>query len=109
MNPELKKKWLAALRSGDYTQDTGRLKKDNGFCCLGVLCDISGLGQWIPHPSLPDEYDDGSDQNQRRVYLPWNVHVHSGLTADNEYDLARMNDQRKLTFSQIADYVEENL
>lgn len=51
MNPEVKTKWLAALRSGNYKQGRMALKRGVGdgtadYCCLGVLCDISGLGAW---------------------------------------------------------------
>lgn len=37
---EFKPKFLAALRSGEYSQDKGRLRTVNGFCCLGVACDV---------------------------------------------------------------------
>jgi hypothetical protein len=41
MNPKVKAKWLAALRSGEYEQTVGKLNDNHGgFCCLGVLCDI---------------------------------------------------------------------
>jgi hypothetical protein len=47
LDPKVKKKWLEALRSGDYKQAQGVLgtvsKKTNepiAYCCLGVLCDI---------------------------------------------------------------------
>lgn len=46
MNPELKQKWLQALRSGQYKQTKERLKGKYGYCCLGVLCDVSGRGEW---------------------------------------------------------------
>lgn len=51
MNQEVKEKWLAALRSGEYKQAGGRLRNaNNQFCCLGVLCDLyhkeTGLGEW---------------------------------------------------------------
>ena len=37
---------VAALRSGRYEQGHNRLKDEyGGYCCLGVACDISGLGQ----------------------------------------------------------------
>ena len=48
MKVKYKKRWLEALRSGEYGQTTGSLTDDEGaFCCLGVLCDI-----------LKDEIDD---------------------------------------------------
>ena len=43
-------KWIEALRSGEYEQTKGQLRKcganweenpkDSTFCCLGVLCDV---------------------------------------------------------------------
>jgi hypothetical protein len=49
MKPEVKEKWVEALRSGDYTQAKGKLTKTDpdgepvGYCCLGVLCDLALL------------------------------------------------------------------
>ena len=37
---------IEALESGKYTQGSNYLHKDNYYCCLGVACDISGLGRW---------------------------------------------------------------
>lgn len=60
MNPEIKTEWLAALRSGEYKQETGILRARGGFCCLGVLCDLyvkKGIGEWIsisPDPQTPN-------------------------------------------------------
>jgi len=44
---EHRQQWLDALRSGNYQQTRGTLKYDDRFCCLGVACDISGLGEWV--------------------------------------------------------------
>lgn len=47
MNPEVKREWLEALRSGDYVQGDGMLKMttvdgtDPRFCCMGVLCELA--------------------------------------------------------------------
>lgn len=47
MNEEVKRQWVDALRSKRYEQGTRVLRsKSNTFCCLGVLCDISGIGEW---------------------------------------------------------------
>jgi len=44
MDAELKAKWTAALRSGKYQQARGTLLLDDGSrCCLGVLCEVAGL------------------------------------------------------------------
>jgi len=37
---EIKTKWIAALRSGDYTQARHELNSGDGFCCLGVLAEV---------------------------------------------------------------------
>lgn len=46
MTKTLKRKWLKALRSGDYKMGRGRLRQtdEDGtvrHCCLGVLCEIT--------------------------------------------------------------------
>ena len=35
-----RKKWVSALRSGEYKQTRFTLKDHHGFCCLGVACDL---------------------------------------------------------------------
>ena len=40
MNPDIKKKWIEALTSGEYLQGESHLRVGDRFCCLGVLCDI---------------------------------------------------------------------
>lgn len=59
MKRELRDRWTAALRSGEYAQGAGRLKAvdDKGvavFCCLGVLCEIEQVSSApaVPHPSI---------------------------------------------------------
>ena len=41
MNQQIKTKWVTALRSGKYNQTRSVLKDSNGYCCLGVLCEVS--------------------------------------------------------------------
>lgn len=56
MKPEIKVKWVNALRSGEYKQGNGKLNRDGAFCCLGVLTDLAAkenLVQWKAEP----EYD----------------------------------------------------
>lgn len=52
-----KEEWVVALRSGEYKQGPGALHRGDKFCCLGVLCDLSG-GEWgylIRPDESPDE------------------------------------------------------
>jgi hypothetical protein len=41
MNPEIKSRWIEALRSGEYEQTKSNLSDGLGYCCLGVLCEIA--------------------------------------------------------------------
>ena len=96
-------KWLAALRSGDYQQGTGQLKNGDRYCCLGVACEISGLGAWEF-----DNYRCLSDVHSGS--LPKEVQRALGLASDvgwvGEKSLVSLNDIEKLTFNQIADLIE---
>ena len=45
MIPEIKEKWVRALRSGEYKQAEQSLRREitpgtMGYCCLGVLTDL---------------------------------------------------------------------
>lgn len=107
MNPEVKTRWIEALRSGRYKQTHGRLYDGEGFCCLGVLCDISGLGHW----DESNYYTRGS--SQRALDLPpfvaeWAALPSHPRTSDNT-PLADLNDNAGLTFPQIADIIERDL
>jgi hypothetical protein len=34
-------KWAKALESGEYQQTTSTLRDENGYCCLGVACEVA--------------------------------------------------------------------
>lgn len=50
MDPKVKAMWTEALRSGEYEQARGYLRTDNGYCCLGVLCEVAVKNKVIPAP-----------------------------------------------------------
>lgn len=107
MNPELKTKWLTALRSGDYKQGKERLKNVDGtMCCLGVLCDLMGA-EWTDPAGGPimcrlndETYGTTLTDKQQKLV---------GITADQRLHLASMNDYQKQTFDDIANWIEANL
>lgn len=92
MDPELKAKWVAALRSAEYPQGSQQYFDGNGYCCLGVLgCVITGVR--------------GRDLYQQDC-------VDRGIAGirDDIFDcLVHMNDTEHKTFLEIADYIEANL
>lgn len=111
MNPEIKAKWVAALRSGEYKQGTNRLKMADRFCCLGVLCDLHSKEtgqQWVDMPGAQGAW------YYRQCGLPaFTVVEWAGLDscdpAPEGYDpLSVLNDQGR-TFAEIADLIEKHL
>lgn len=108
------KKWVAALRSGKYTQGRLYLKTaDGSFCCLGVACEVAienGVEIEITGNGHADSYlYDGRQSN-----LPLTVRKWVGLqTANGDYEntvddkcLIGLNDIEKKSFSEIADFIE---
>jgi len=61
VNKTLLREWVSVLRSGEYTQGTGALRKGDSFCCLGVLCDLNNSGTtWEifgNDSNFPQEFD----------------------------------------------------
>lgn len=109
MNPDLKQKWIDALRSGKYEQGQGSLRSSNNrFCCLGVLCDIYDDSKWKDIDGEGDCVFYFADGDKRGSFLPEVIGRSTGVGADHQTTLANMNDHGE-SFTEIADYIEENL
>jgi hypothetical protein len=119
MNPEIKDKWVEALRSGQYKQcDRTLMRQDEygnrTFCCLGVLTDL-----YLQENNMQWNFNDvnGVPFNGKEVLteqvIVWarfpdridtnapSVQYEGGSTL-----LTTMNDDG-VTFSDIADIIEE--
>jgi hypothetical protein len=48
LNPTAKKVWVDALLSGKYPQGQNLLRSEQGYCCLGVACDLFDKKGWEP-------------------------------------------------------------
>jgi hypothetical protein len=112
MNPEIKAKWIEALRSGRYTQAEGFLRINDSMCCLGVLCDIIAPEDWDRQGEFRGEDMLPPEELCDTIGLPRPARV-AELTNDPEAgtitnDLATMNDGGA-SFAEIADFIEENL
>jgi hypothetical protein len=103
MNPEIKAKWIAALRSGEYAQGRYALRDGDHFCCLGVLCDVVGVS-WTQHESqFQAKY-----KNVTMLGLLANrFKIDIGLPDDGVF--MDLNDIHQKSFDEIATYIEENL
>lgn len=102
MNQEVKKLWVEALRSGKYKQGKHCLKTDDGrYCCLGVLCEVSGQpydSDWL---GVPNDIVEWADLD---TWLPEVIDGSRGRTK-----LSHLNDASNFSFEQIADLIEEQL
>jgi hypothetical protein len=109
MNKELtepQKKWVAALRSGEYSQVEGVLKTPNGHCCLGVACELAAQ-EGIILPSMAYKGEGGDDclsgeLEEVRLWLGLNDALGR---MNSPWSLADLNDDGK-TFAEIADIIE---
>lgn len=113
MKKELKERWIAALRSGDYSQSLGCLQDHNGWCCLGVLCNIVDGTQWVePDESYEDDDSDEYNYDFGSVVVsdmpPRGWLENRGLPYTMANELAKMNDDG-VQFVEIAKYIEENV
>lgn len=96
MKKDIAIKWVEALRSGKYVQGHGQLHnaQDNTYCCLGVLCDITGT-------SL-DENINLSPAQKNATSLSTSNGIYNSL---NEC-LSEKNDNG-MSFTDIADIIEK--
>lgn len=108
MDPAMKSRWIAALRSGEFKQGRERLctlgddyEAPDKFCCLGVLNKIEELG-----------YPAGNGWLCKETYVP-GVGLLAGdygvLPESVQVTLSVMNDNDWASFEQIANWIEVNL
>jgi hypothetical protein len=113
MNKNNIRLWVNALRSGEYEQTCTQLRDNNGFCCLGVATDVA-IKHGVPlkwdedlrihrgvanHPyiDLPPEVVDWLDIGRSNPQL---------RTLDGPMKCTTANDDRGMTFDDIADAIE---
>jgi hypothetical protein len=121
MNKEVAEKWVAALRSGEYTQAREQLRKNNNnndqlnYCCLGVLCDLAvkeDVTKWKDTEKdnyRPDNFLRNTDVVPNSSVQIWaemkNV---NGTYEPEKPNLWQLNDDHGKTFLEIADIIEQN-
>jgi hypothetical protein len=119
MNQGIAQRWVQALRSGEYQQGKRCLRSNDGFCCLGVLCELhrqEAGGEWVPSRPVPDapqglQYYDAADGDWDNSLLPDTVQEWAGLRSVSPgakgYELPECNDSG-WTFIKLADLIETN-
>lgn len=113
MKKSVMKKWVAALRSGEFKQVQMSLNRDGKHCCLGVLCDLALVDGYVECDFSGPTYITLYGERNRRGVLPEEVMKYSGI-GDSigvirklDTDLASLNDSGK-SFSEIADIIEKH-
>lgn len=111
MDKKIKRKWLKALRSGEFTRGTGALctatKRGDRFCCLGVLAFVQG-GLWEQYDDCVNLYPILPDGNTQVSSGYLDYQLAGGLQRSEQNELADMNDGGA-SFRKIADYIDRNL
>jgi hypothetical protein len=112
MKRSIARKWAAALESGEYQQTKGVLRDPNGFCCLGVLCNIHAQ----ENPEIAAKESDPDSYLGEVEVIPYQVQDWAGLSsvdgslttsATGDIMLAEEND-KGMKFPQIAKIIRKH-
>ena len=114
-----RRRWIAALRSGEYEKGKHSMKKNNHYfdgitrhCPLGIACEIyhsdhPSKSKWIVN--LPQEIESfciGDFSNSSSTFPPDEVVEYFGMTPYRMRVIAGLNDDRDADFDMVADYIE---
>lgn len=100
--------WVQKLRSGEYEQGKGTLRsRNNKYCCLGVLAECREVA-WQGPSYSGDFY---FLEKIKDYITTWSTCLPDAWLRNDEVQniLMSMNDSKKLTFNQIADWIEANV
>jgi hypothetical protein len=131
MNRDVRDEWVRRLRSGDYVQGTGSLRRVRDdvvhYCCLGVLCEVAREAGVV---ELNDELGgyrsvESPGEGTYNGVLPPAVARWAGLVNDDGHvdgvdptvrglTLSTWNDRgdtgrSRASFARVADLIEEYL
>jgi hypothetical protein len=104
MKKEILEKWIETLRSGEYQQGNGKLRSGKHYCCLGVLCEAAGMEKsqdYISVFKLPDGQDTTGTGTLGTAALKY-----LGMAFHTQETLIALNDDQRLNFDQIAQWIE---
>ncbi len=108
MEKTTKKKWVEALRSGEYKQVSGILRahfyeESPKHCCLGVLCDIVNPDGWVGNSVFKYGEEEISGELPKALRKKLEIHPNT------QRRLIDLNDTVGASFDEIADWIEEHM
>lgn len=138
MDQDVKKRWINALRSGEYTKGRHALRQGSKvgvadgqqyFCCLGVLCDLAVKDkvvewQWLPLYSTVSGAWYAVGTYKERSVPPTEVYEWAGIkgpiklrtSVDGscvigpyDYSAVSLNDEWQRSFKDLANLIEEQM
>ncbi len=102
---------LTALRGGDYPQAMGKLHRPEGFCCLGVMCDIyakdSGEEYWIPLDERYYEFRDPETGDHEENGLPESIIELLGFTHGES--LQELPIPKEIVYRHASEYIRNEI
>lgn len=102
--------WIEALRSDRFTQTRDVLCSKDGYCCLGVACELAiENGVSVNKIRIVRSVFSKSDASydDKRFDLPDSVRGWLGISKQIEETAISLNDEKKASFSEIADFLEK--
>lgn len=110
MKPNLFAKWMLALKSDKYQQGKKYMRKDDTYCALGVLCNLSKEGKWIEDERNKGVYYYKVEDEKAVSFPPGAVINWAGMKKENA-DLmtafvSQLNDKGR-SFKEIAAALEK--
>lgn len=119
INPLQFKKWLSALRSEEFSQGIGQLQNSQGYCCLGVACEVLLKYRRREDHSKYLRGNEPTDQPESPAWLKAISHDFMNRTkydgegyyfsdafGTSSVSLIDLNDSHKFKFQEIADLLE---
>lgn len=118
MNNEHKKRWVDALRSGNFSQGTGHLENAtySTYCCLGVLCQLGVESNACIKKTVEKQvitFGEDADWG----LAPREIMLWAGLDSNDPtvvfegeaQTLTQLNDEHHLSFDILANLIEDQL
>lgn len=109
-----RKLWVDALRSNKYPQTKEVLQSKEGFCCLGVLCEIASQNNVEVRRTLTNRLVGDTLRNQPLVANFVGLKSKTGRFTQKSREgykliqfLTALND-KGTSFEEIADIIESN-
>lgn len=119
MNKEIADKWVAALKSGKYSQGTEYLHHmdydgTETFCAVGVLCDVIDPTGWKKNAIDEDESEFIFAHHGYQHGIDDEIFEECGFRGNPKepecpiHEIYKMNDDERVSFTEIAEYIEQN-